>query len=68
MATVSELFVYERLQLEIAGDTGASKAVMDTHQQVVNARRQQIAALKAEGKNPARINVRAYTFNFDMAD
>ena len=43
-ATVSDLFAVEKLQLEIATDNGASKAVIDTHKQVVTATQQRIDA------------------------
>ncbi len=63
-ARFSELLVYEILCLEIATDNGAPKAVLENHQKVIRATRQQIEALKAEGKDPKAVWTKAYTFDF----
>ena len=60
----SELLVYEMLVFEIAADNGAPKAVLENHQKVINATRQQIESLKAEGKDPKVAWTKAYTFDF----
>ena len=60
----SEVLAYEILLLEIATDNGASKNVLENHQAVIKATRQQIEALKAEGKDPKAVFTKAYTFDF----
>ena len=60
----SELLAYEILYLEIATDNGAPKEVLEKHQKVVKATRQQIEALKAEGKDPKAVWTKAYNFDF----
>ena len=62
----SELLSYEILCLEIATDNGARKEVLAKHQEVVKATRQQIEALKAEGKDPQTVWTKAYTFDFSL--
>ena len=60
----SELLAYEILLLEIATDNGASKAVLERHQEVIKMTRQRIEVLKAEGKDPKTVWTKAYTFDF----
>ena len=60
----SDLLAYEVLLLEIATDNGASKEVLTIHQKVIKATRQQIEALKAEGKDPKAVWTKAYAFDF----
>ena len=60
----SELLVYEILQLEIATDNGASKDVLEKHQEVIKMTRQQIEVLKAEGKDPKEVSTKTYSFDF----
>ena len=60
----SDLLAYEILCLEIATDNGAPKGVLENHQKVIKATRQQIEALKAEGKDPKAVWTKAYTFDF----
>ena len=60
----SELLAYEVLLFEIATDTGAPKDFLEKHQEVIKATRQQIEALKAEGKDPKAVWTKAYTFDF----
>ena len=60
----SNLLAYEILCLEIATDNGASKEVLEEHQKVVKATRQQVEDLKAEGKDPKAVWSQAYTFDF----
>ena len=64
--SVSELLVFEVLLLEIAINSGASKAVAEAHQKVVTARRQQITTLNAEGKDPDAVLLPAYAFDFHV--
>ena len=64
--SVSELLAFEVLLLEVAIDQGASKAVVEAHQKVVAARRQQIGKLKAEGIDPDVVLLPAYTFDFHV--
>ena len=63
-ASFSELLAYEILCLEIATDNGAPKEVLEKHQMVIKAARQQIETLKAEGKDPKAVWTKAYTFDF----
>ena len=65
--SVSELLAFEVMLLEIAIDQGASKTVTEAHQKVVEARRQQIGKLKAEGKDPDAVLLPAYQFDFHVA-
>ncbi len=60
----SELLAYEVLLFEIATDNGAPKEVLKKHQEVIKTMRQQIEALKAEGKDPKTVWTKAYTFDF----
>ena len=60
----SDLLAYEILYLEIATDNGAPKEVLEKHQKVVKATRQQIEALKTEGKDPKAVWTEAYSFDF----
>lgn len=60
----SELLAYEVLLFEIATDNGVPKEVLKKHQAVIKVRRQQIEALKAEGKDPKAVWTKAYTFDF----
>ena len=60
----SELLAYEILLLEIATDNGAPQKFLEKHQEVVKATRQQIEALKAEGKDPKAVWTKAYSFDF----
>ena len=60
----SELLSYEVLLFEIATDNGAPKDVLEKHQKVIKATRQQIEALKAEGKDPKTVWTEAYSFDF----
>ena len=60
----SELLAYEVLLFEIATDNGVPKEVLKKHQVVINATRQQIEALKAEGKDPKAVWTKAYSFDF----
>ena len=60
----SELLAYEVLVFEIATDNGAPKEVLENHQAVIKATRQQVEALKAEGKDPRTVWTKAYTFDF----
>ncbi len=63
-ASFSDLLAYEILCLEIATDNGAPKEVLEKHQMVIKAARQQIETLKAEGKDPKAVWAQAYTFDF----
>ena len=60
----SELLAYEGLVFEIATDNGAPKEVLENHQAVIKTTRQQVEALKAEGKDPRTVWTKAYTFDF----
>ena len=60
----SDLLAYEVLLFEIATDNGAPKEVLKIHQKVIKVTRQQIEALKAEGKDPKAVWTKAYTFDF----
>ena len=60
----SDLLAYEVLVFEIAADNGAPKDFLKKHQEVIKATRQQIEALKAEGKDPKAVWTKAYTFDF----
>ena len=60
----SELLAYEILLFEIDTDNGAPKEFLKKHQEVIKATRQQIEALKAEGKDPKAVWTKAYTFDF----
>ena len=60
----SELLAYEILLFEIATDNGAPKEFLKKHQEVIKATRQQVEALKAEGKDPKAVWTKAYSFDF----
>ena len=61
---VEQLLRYEKLQLEIAIDKGASKETIDKHQEIVAAIEARITRLIAEGKDPERVKIAGYTFDF----
>ena len=63
-ARMSELLVYEILQLEIYTDNGAPKNVLEQHQEVLKATRQRIKILKSQGKDPKEVSTKAYNFDF----
>ena len=60
----SELLAYEVLLFEIATDNGAPKEVLEKHQEIIKATRQQIEVLRAAGKDPETVWTKAYTFDF----
>ena len=60
----TDLLAYEVLLLEIATDNGAPKDVLENHQRVIKATRQQIEALEVEGKDPNSVWTEAYSFDF----
>ena len=45
-------------------DKGASKETIDKHQEIVAAIEARITRLIAEGKDPERVKVAGYTFDF----
>ena len=61
---VKKLLRYEKLQLEIGIDKGASKETINKYQKVVAAIEARITTLIAEGKDPKRVKVAGYTFDF----
>ena len=60
----SDLLAYEMLVFKIATDNGVPKDILEKHQKVIKAIRQQIEALKAEGKDPKAVWTKAYIFDF----
>ena len=61
---MSELLIYEILQLEIYTDNGAPKDILRQHQKVLKATRQRIEILKSQGKDPREVWTKAYKFDF----
>lgn len=61
---LDRLLVYEKLQLELARDTGASDETIQTHQDVVASTEARVAVLIADGKDPKHVKVAGYKFDF----